>query len=89
MFLKLNLSTVDDHRTVTKYLSENQIKYHTYQLPEDRNLSIINRNLPISITEAEIYEALVELKYLGNVPTNHQSRLSRSFSINQQQTLSL
>lgn len=58
IFLKLNLSTVDDYRTITKYLSVNQIKYHTYKLPEDRNLSVIIRNLPISITEAEIYEAL-------------------------------
>jgi len=63
IFLKLNLSTVDDYRTITKYLSENQIRYHTYQLPEDRNLSVIIRNLLISITEAEIYEALTELKY--------------------------
>jgi len=63
IFLKLNLSTVDDYRTITKYLSENQIRYHTYQLPEDRNLSVIIRNLLISITEAKIYEALTELKY--------------------------
>jgi len=32
--LKLNLSTVNDYHTITKYLSEIKIKYHTYQLPE-------------------------------------------------------
>lgn len=63
IFLKLNLSSVDECRAVIRYLSENQIKYHTNQLPEDRNLSVIIRNLAISITEAEIYEALLELKY--------------------------
>lgn len=73
IFLKLNLSAVNDYRTITKYLSENQIKYHTYQLPEDRNLSIIIRNLPISITEREIYEALVELKYAVTSVTRLQN----------------
>lgn len=63
IFLKINLSTVDDYRSITKYLSENQIRYDTYQLPEDRNLSVIIRNLPISITKVEIYEALTELEY--------------------------
>lgn len=74
IFLKLNLSTVDDYRTITKYLSVNQIKYHTYQLPEDRNLSVIIRNLPISITEAEIYEALLELNYEVTSVTRLQNR---------------
>lgn len=63
IFLKLNLSTVDDYRTVTKYLSGINIKYHTYQLSEDRNLSVIIGDLPISIIEADIYEALSELKF--------------------------
>jgi protein-tyrosine phosphatase len=36
VFLKFNLSTVDDYRTITKYLFEIKIKYHTYQLPEER-----------------------------------------------------
>jgi hypothetical protein len=74
IFLKLNLSTVVDYRTITKYLSENQIKYHTYQLPEDRNLSVIIRNLPISITEAEIYEELLELNYEVTSVTRLQNR---------------
>jgi len=56
IFLNLNLSTVDDYRTVTKYFSENNIKYHTYQLPEDRNISVIIRNLPTSISETEIFK---------------------------------
>lgn len=74
IFLKLNLSTVVDYRTIPKYLSENQIKYHKYQLPEDRNLSVIIRNLPISITEAEIYEELLELNYEITSVTRLQNR---------------
>ncbi|KAE9523020.1 hypothetical protein AGLY_016651 [Aphis glycines] len=43
-------------------------------LPEDRNLSVIIRNLPISITEAEIYEALLELNYEVTSVTRLQNR---------------
>jgi len=74
IFLKLNLSTVDDYRSVTKYFSENNIKYHTYQLPEDRNISIIIRNLPTSISEAEIFEELSELKFNVTSVTRLQNR---------------
>ncbi|KAL4142887.1 hypothetical protein QTP88_005280 [Uroleucon formosanum] len=74
IFLKLNLSTVDDYRSVTKYFSENNIKYHTYQLPEDRNISIIIRNLPTSISEAEIYEELSVLKCNVTSVTRLQNR---------------
>jgi len=63
VFLKLNLSTVDDFRTITKYLSEIKIKYHTYLLPEERNLSVIIRNLSTSIPEETIFKALGELKF--------------------------
>lgn len=54
IFLKRNL-TIDDYRPITTFHFEINIKYHSYQLPENRNLSIIIRNLPVSITEVEIY----------------------------------
>lgn len=74
VFLKLNLSTVNDYRTITKYLSEIKIKYHTYQLPEERNLSVIIRNMPTSIPEETIFKALVELKYNVTSVTRLQNR---------------
>ena len=74
IFLKLNLSTANDYRSVTKYFSENNIKYHTYQLPEDRNLSIIIRNLPTSISEAEIYNELSVIIFNVTSVTRLQNR---------------
>jgi hypothetical protein len=74
IFLKLNLSMVFDYRTITKYLSEENIKYHIYQLPEERNLSVIIRNLPISVPEVTIFSALTELKFNVTSVTRLQNR---------------
>lgn len=61
--LRLNLTSIDDYRTLTKYFIEIKIKYHTYQLPVDRNLSVIIRNLPTSIPEEQIFNAITDLKF--------------------------
>jgi hypothetical protein len=75
VFLKLNLSTVDDYRIIIKYLSEIKIKYLTYQLPEERNLSVLIRNMPTSIPPEEIiFKALVELKFNVTSVTRFQNR---------------
>lgn len=74
IFLKLNLTTVFDYRTITKYLSEENIKYHTYQLPEERNLSVVIRNIPTSIPEETIFSALTELKFNVTSVTRLQNR---------------
>jgi hypothetical protein len=52
--LKLNLSSIDDYRTITKKFDQSEIIYHTYQLPLDKKLSLIVRNLPVSISEETI-----------------------------------
>lgn len=65
---------MSDFWTVTKYFSETNIKYHTYQLPEERNLSVIIRNLPISISEEEIFTTLDNLKYNVTSVTRLQNR---------------
>lgn len=35
-FLKLNLTSADDFRTITKYFLGLNIKYHTYQFPKGK-----------------------------------------------------
>ncbi|CAI6355986.1 unnamed protein product [Macrosiphum euphorbiae] len=57
--LKLNMDSIDDYRTATKLFDE----YHTYQFPENKQLSVIIRNLPVNISEACIHKELVELKF--------------------------
>jgi hypothetical protein len=74
VFLKLNLSTVDDYRTITKYLSEIKIKYPTYKIPEERSLSVLIRNMPTTSPEETIFKALVELKFDITSVTSLQNR---------------
>ena len=61
--LRLNLTSIDDYRTFTKYFTKIKIKYHTYQLPEGRNLSVIIRNLPTFIPKEQIFNAITDLKF--------------------------
>ncbi|KAL4149731.1 hypothetical protein QTP88_003607 [Uroleucon formosanum] len=61
--LKINLNSIDDYRTTTKLFDETEIEYHTYQLPENKQLSVVIRNLPVNISEACIYNVLQELKF--------------------------
>ncbi|KAF0747795.1 Uncharacterized protein FWK35_00035643, partial [Aphis craccivora] len=48
--LKINLNSIDDYRTATKLFNETEIEYHTYQLPENKQLSVVIRNLPVNIS---------------------------------------
>ncbi|KAL4120096.1 hypothetical protein QTP88_012832 [Uroleucon formosanum] len=73
--LKLKLTTIDDYRNVTKDLETMQIQYHTYQLPEDKRLSVVIRNLPVSILEETIFSALWELQYEAISVTRLQNYL--------------
>lgn len=73
--LKLNLCSVDDYRAITNYLDESKIDYHTFQLPENKQLSIIIRNLPVNITEQCIFNELIELKFEVTSVTRLQNRL--------------
>ncbi|CAI6374214.1 unnamed protein product [Macrosiphum euphorbiae] len=73
--LKLKLTTIDDYRTVTKELETMQIKYHTYQLPKDKRISVVIRNLPVSISEETIFTALWELQYEAISVTHLQNYL--------------
>lgn len=58
----MNLETVDDFRTLTKYLDEKKYEYYTYKLKTEKDVSAIIRNLPMSITEFDVMEELNILK---------------------------
>ncbi|KAL4125739.1 hypothetical protein QTP88_009979 [Uroleucon formosanum] len=61
--IKVNLETVNDFRTLTKYLDEKKYEYYTYRLKTEKDISAIIRNLPMSITEFEVMEELKILEY--------------------------
>ncbi|KAF0760389.1 Uncharacterized protein FWK35_00010860 [Aphis craccivora] len=61
--LKLNMNSIDDFRTATKLFDYSGIEYHTYQFQENKQLSVIIRNISVNISEACISKELVELKF--------------------------
>lgn len=56
--LKINLNSEDDFRKLTAFYDEQNVQYYTYQNPEHTNMSVVIRNIPISITETEIENEL-------------------------------
>jgi len=45
--LKINLSSIEYYRCDTKRFDASEIEYHTYQLPSEKQLSVIISNLPV------------------------------------------
>lgn len=62
-FLRVNLTNINDYRNLTKFYTENQIKFHTFKNPDDDKIEVIIRNLPTSISEQEIEEQLRDKKF--------------------------
>lgn len=79
--LKLNLTSIDDYRTITKCLDESETEYHTYQLYSKKQLSVIIRNLPVSIPEEMIYSALKDQKFEIESVTRLQNRFKSPIPI--------
>jgi len=79
--LKLNLTSIDDYRTITKNFDESDTEYHTYQLYSKKQLSIIIRNLPVSISEEMIFNALTEQNYKIESVTRLQNRFKSPIPI--------
>lgn len=61
--IKVNVETVDDFRTLTKFLNDKNYEYYTYRLKNEKDISAIIRNLPTSITESEVMEELRRLNF--------------------------
>lgn len=79
--LRINLSTTDDYRSLTNFYDTNKIKYHTFKNPQDNKLSVIIRNLPPSLTDAEITNELQSLKLPVNKATRLYNREKRPMPI--------
>lgn len=61
--IKVYSSTTDDFRALTSYFDSIKQQYFTYKNPADKKFGVIIRNLPYSLGEQEIKDALQELKY--------------------------
>lgn len=56
--IKVNLENEDDYRNVTKFYETHKIEFHTFQNPNNRPLSVVIRNIPVSLSETEVHEEL-------------------------------
>ncbi|KAE9542415.1 hypothetical protein AGLY_003276 [Aphis glycines] len=79
--LKLNMNSIDDYRTARKLFDDSGIEYQTYQFPENKQLSVIIRNLPVNISEACIYNELVKLKFEVASVTSLQNKFKTPIPI--------
>jgi len=79
--LKLNLSSIEDYRSITKSFEETEIQYHTYQFQTEKQLSVIIRHLPIPISEEMIFNELKELNFEINTVTRLQNRFKNPIPI--------
>lgn len=62
-FLRINLSSPEDYRKLTTFYNQHQLKYHTFKNPDDNKLSVMIRNIPISLSEEEVKSELLILNY--------------------------
>lgn len=61
--LKINLSNIDDYRSLTAFYDTSDIKYHTFQPIHDKKLQVVVRNVPTSLSDDEIKTELKDQNY--------------------------
>ena len=60
---KVNLTSIDDFRKLTKFYDDSNIKYHTFRNLQDKKLEVVIRNVPTSLSENELKTELLDLSY--------------------------
>lgn len=60
---RIQVFFVDTFRHVTRLLDSKKLAYHTYQLPDQKNLKTILRGIPKGISDVDIFEELKDLGY--------------------------
>ena len=61
--VKINVSSSDDFRTLTAHLDQLKVQYHSFCPPENKQLSVIMRNVPLSLSDDEIFNELQSQHY--------------------------
>jgi len=61
--VKVSTSSSDDFRTLTAHLDKSKIEYHSFCPPENKHLSVIMRNVPLSLSDDEIFSELKSQNY--------------------------
>lgn len=61
--IKINVSTSDDFRALTAHFDSVNVPYHSFCPPDNKRLSVIMRNIPLSLSDEEIYNELTSKNY--------------------------
>lgn len=70
-YLKIQLQTSEDYRDLTNFYNEHKIEYHSFQDYKNKPLSVVLKNVPISLTNDEIKNELLT----NNLPVISVTRL--------------
>lgn len=69
--IRIRVDNLNDFKAINEYCIKNKVPAHSYDLPEERELKIVIRGLPIDMPEKDIFSHLMEF---GFAPV-HISRL--------------
>lgn len=58
--IRINLNSIEDYRTVTKFFKDNKINFYSYQDPDNKPLSVVIKNVPASLNVNYIEEELAD-----------------------------
>lgn len=61
--IKIQLTSTDDYRKITKYYAESNIQFYSFVNPIDSKLSVVMKPIPYSLTNEEIKKELLALNY--------------------------
>ena len=75
--IKINCVTPETYRNLIRYLKENNIYYHTYQLKEERAYRIVIKHLHHSTDVEDIRQELLELGHKARNIINAQHRITK------------
>ena len=75
--IKINCVTPETYRNLIRYLKENNIYYHTYQLKEERAYRIFIKHLHHSTDIEEIRQEMLELGHKARNILNAHHRITK------------
>lgn len=82
--IRINLMSAEDYRAVTKFFATNKINHYTYQDPTTKPLSVVIKNVPVSLDtqyiETELTSANLPIKKVTRI-LNKQKQPSLTVAV--------
>lgn len=61
--IQILFTDIDDHRNFRKFCESNNIQFYTFQDPSKKAFQVMFKDIPISLSELEIFNELIRLEY--------------------------